>query len=66
VVREDYTSDNFVDGPLLEAMRVGGFLYIEEFNRAPEDTINALLTVMAERQVTVPRVGGWLPGARCG
>src|SRR5215470_5969285 len=55
VLREDYTADNFVDGPLVEAMRAGGFLYIEEFNRAPEDTLNTLLTAMAERRVTVPR-----------
>jgi MoxR-like ATPase len=57
VLREDYSPDNFVDGPLLEAMRKGGFLYIEEFNRAPEDTLNALLTAMAERQVAVPTAG---------
>jgi MoxR-like ATPase len=38
-------------------MREGGFLYIEEFNRAPEDTLNTLLTAMAERQVAVPRAG---------
>ena len=57
VLREDYSADNFVDGPLLQAMRAGGFLYIEEFNRAPEDTLNTLLTAMAERQVAVPRAG---------
>ena len=57
VLREDYSEDNFVDGPLLQAMREGGFLYIEEFNRAPEDTLNTLLTAMAERQVAVPRAG---------
>jgi MoxR-like ATPase len=57
VLREDYSAENFVDGPLLEAMREGGFLYIEEFNRAPEDTLNTLLTAMAEREVAVPRVG---------
>lgn len=57
VLREDYSPDNFVDGPLLQAMRSGGFLYVEEFNRAPEDTLNALLTAMAERQIAVPRVG---------
>ncbi|MCW2622681.1 MAG: ATPase associated with various cellular 5 [Frankiales bacterium] len=57
VLREDYSPDNFVDGPLLEAMRTGGFLYIEEFNRAPEDTLNTLLTAMAEREIVVPRVG---------
>jgi MoxR-like ATPase len=57
VLREDYSAENFVPGPLVEAMREGGFLYIEEFNRAPDDTLNTLLTAMAERQVTIPRVG---------
>ena len=57
VLREDYNPDNFVPGPLVAAMREGGFLYVEEFNRAPEDTLNTLLTAMAEREVTVPRVG---------
>ena len=57
VLREDYSPDNFVDGPLLQAMREGGFLYIEEFNRAPEDTLNTLLTAMAERQIAVPTAG---------
>jgi MoxR-like ATPase len=57
VLREDYSPENFVDGPLVEAMREGGFLYIEEFNRAPEDTLNTLLTAMAERRIAVPRVG---------
>jgi MoxR-like ATPase len=57
VLREDYTPDNFVAGPLVEAMRSGGFLYVEEFNRAPEDTLNTLLTAMAEREVAIPRVG---------
>lgn len=57
VLREDYNADNFVDGPLVEAMREGGFLYMEELNRAPEDTLNTLLTAMAERQIAIPRVG---------
>ena len=57
MLREDYSAENFVPGPLVEAMREGGFLYIEEFNRAPDDTLNTLLTAMAERQITVPRVG---------
>jgi MoxR-like ATPase len=57
VLREDYTAENFVPGPLVEAMRSGGFLYVEEFNRAPEDTLNTLLTAMAERRLAIPRVG---------
>jgi MoxR-like ATPase len=57
VLRDDYSADTFVPGPLVEAMRGGGFLYVEELNRAPEDTLNTLLTAMAERQLAVPRVG---------
>ena len=57
VLREDYTADNFVAGPLVEAMREGAFLYIEEFNRAPEDTLNTLLTAIADRSLAVPRMG---------
>lgn len=57
VLREDYSAENFVPGPLVEAMQGGGFLYIEELNRAPEDTLNTLLAAMAEREVSVPRVG---------
>ncbi len=57
VLREDYSADNFVPGPLVEAMQEGGFLYIEELNRAPEDTMNTLLMAMGDRAITVPRVG---------
>jgi MoxR-like ATPase len=57
VLKEDYSADNFTDGPLLEAMRSGGFLYLEELNRAPDDTLNTLLSAMADRSITVPRVG---------
>jgi MoxR-like ATPase len=57
VLREDYSPDTFVAGPLVRAMREGGFLYIEEFNRAPEDTLNTLLMAIADRRLTVPRVG---------
>lgn len=57
VLRQDYSSETFVPGPLVEAMRTGGFLYVEELNRAPDDTLNTLLTAMAERRIAVPRVG---------
>jgi len=57
VLQEDYSFNNFVYGPLPLAMREGGLLYIEELNRVPEDTLNALLTAMAERELTVPRAG---------
>ncbi|MGD9792487.1 MAG: AAA family ATPase [Acidimicrobiia bacterium] len=57
VLKEDFSHDTFVPGPLVEAMRSGGFLYVEEINRAPEDTMNALLTAIAEREIHIPRAG---------
>jgi MoxR-like ATPase len=57
VLAQGYTPEIFVDGPLLEAMRSGGLLYIEELNRVPEETLNVLLTSMSEGEVHVPRLG---------
>jgi MoxR-like ATPase/Mg-chelatase subunit ChlD len=57
VLREGYRAENFVDGPLVEAMRLGGFLYIEELNRSPQDTLNTLLSAIGDRQLTIPRIG---------
>ena len=51
------TWPNFVDGPLVEAMRLGGFLYIEELNRSPQDTLNTLLSAIGDRRLTIPRIG---------
>jgi MoxR-like ATPase len=57
VLQEGYTPDTFSPGPLVRAMQEGGFLHFEELNRAPEDTLNVLLTAIADREVTIPRVG---------
>jgi len=57
VLREGYRAENFVDGPLVEAMRLGGFLYIEELNRSPQDTLNTLLSAMGDRRLAIPRIG---------
>lgn len=57
VLQRGYRPEVFVDGPLLEAMREGGLLYVEELNRVPEETLNVLLTVMSERELNVPRLG---------
>jgi MoxR-like ATPase len=57
VLHEGYTPETFVPGPLVQAMTSGGFLHFEELNRAPEDTLNALLTAVADREVTIPRMG---------
>lgn len=57
VLTQGYLPDVFVDGPLLEAMRTGALLYVEEVNRVPEETLNVLLTVMSEGEIAVPRLG---------
>ena len=57
VLAAGYTPDSFTDGPLLSAMRQGALLYLEEFNRVPEETLNVLITVLAEGEIAVPRLG---------
>ena len=57
VLARGYLPEVFVDGPLLEAMRTGALLYVEEVNRVPEETLNVLLTVMSEGEIAVPRLG---------
>ena len=57
VLAEGYVPASFSDGPLLRAMRAGALLYVEEFNRIPEETLNVLITVLAESEITVPRLG---------
>ncbi len=57
VLVDGYGPDVFVDGPLVAALRSGSLLYVEELNRVPEETLNVLVTVMSEREITVPRLG---------
>ena len=57
VLTDGYAEDVFVDGPLVRALRDGGLLYVEEINRVPEETLNLLITVMSEAELTVPRLG---------
>jgi MoxR-like ATPase len=57
VLERGYSADTYVDGPLVRAMRDGSMLYLEELNRIPEETLNVLITAMAEREAHIPRVG---------
>jgi gas vesicle protein GvpN len=57
VLTAGYTPASFTDGPLLAAMRQGALLYLEEFNRVPEETLNVLITVLTEGEIAVPRLG---------
>jgi MoxR-like ATPase len=57
VLQGGYRPEAWSDGPLATAMRAGSLLYLEELNRIPEETLNVLITAMAERELIVPRLG---------
>ncbi|MDR0345930.1 MAG: AAA family ATPase [Nocardiopsaceae bacterium] len=62
VLTGGYVPASFTDGPLLRAMRAGALLYLEEFNRVPEETLNVLITLLTEGEITVPRLGSVAAG----
>lgn len=57
VLSAGYDPKVFIDGPLVEALRDGGLLYVEEIHRVPEETLNLLITVMSEAELHIPRIG---------
>jgi len=57
VIHDSFKPEYFEPGPLVKAMQDGGILYIEEFNRMPEETANTLIRAMEEREITIPRYG---------
>lgn len=57
VLETGYIKEVWVDGPLARALKEGSLLYLEEINRIPEETLNLLVTVMSEAELTVPRLG---------
>jgi len=57
VIKKGFSADAFMPGPLVEAMRRGGVLFINELNRLPEGVQNILLPAIDERMILVPRLG---------
>jgi MoxR-like ATPase len=57
VIKKGYNQESFIAGPLVEAMNVGGVLFINELNRLPEGVQNVLLPAIDERRIIVPRLG---------
>ena len=57
VLDRGYVDEIWIDGPLTRALRNGSLLYLEEINRIPEETLNLLVTVMSEGELTIPRLG---------
>ncbi|MHA1294092.1 MAG: AAA family ATPase [Promethearchaeota archaeon] len=56
VISKGYGEESFVYGPLSSAMLKGGCLFINEINRMPESTQNALLTALDEKILVIPKL----------
>ena len=57
VLKQGYREESFFPGPLVEAMRGGRVLFINELNRMPESVQNVLLPALDERLLQVPHIG---------
>lgn len=57
VLERGYVPEAFIPGPLTNAMREGGVLFINEMNRMPEGVQNILLPAMDEGVIELPRLG---------
>jgi MoxR-like ATPase len=57
VLQSGYCDETFFAGPLLQAMRTGAVLFINELNRMPESVQNVLLPALDERLLILPRIG---------
>src|SRR5659263_24659 len=57
VLERGYNAESFFAGPLVQAMRDGAVLFINELNRMPESVQNVLLPALDERLVQVPHIG---------
>ena len=57
VLKKGYSADTFIPGPLVEAMRGGRILFINELNRMPEGVQNILLPALDEHRIQVPHLG---------
>jgi MoxR-like ATPase len=57
VIEKGFSRNTFIPGPLTQAMEEGGIFFYNEVNRAPSETINAVLTALDENLITIPQLG---------
>ncbi len=57
VLEKGFSRETFISGPLTKAMEEGGLFFYNEVNRAPSETINAVLTALDEKLITIPQLG---------
>jgi len=56
-IRQGFSPESFVPGPLTQAMLEGGYFLVNELNRATEYAQNTLLEPLEERSLYLPRLG---------
>lgn len=56
VLNKGYIEEAFLYGPLSDAMKRGGVLFINELNRLPESTQNVFLSALDEGYLNVPKL----------
>lgn len=57
VLADGYKPEYFQYGPLTRAMLDGAILYVEEFNRLPDDTANVFVGITSEAEISIPHLG---------
>jgi MoxR-like ATPase len=57
VLKKGYGLETFIPGPLVEAMKTGGILFINELNRLAEGVQNVLLPAIDEGLIQIPYLG---------
>src|SRR3954471_11765709 len=57
VLKKGYSSECFILGPLVQSMREGKILFINELNRMPEGVQNILLPALDEHRIQIPHLG---------
>ena len=56
VLQKGYQWETFIPGPLTSAMLQGGIFFFNEVNRAPSESLNAVLSALDERILNIPRL----------
>ncbi len=57
VMKQGFQERSFLEGPLVQAMKRGEVLFINELNRMPEGVQNILLPAIDEGIVMIPKIG---------
>jgi MoxR-like ATPase len=56
VLQKGYQWETFIPGPLTAALLQGGIFFFNEVNRAPSESLNAVLSALDERTLNIPRL----------